>query len=193
MGSVGGRGKREGMVGRLTRPHAPRGRSPRDQVRELQRRRWIAAKRSPQRRFHASYDRIYRPDILWEAWRRVKRKRASYLQREPSVRSMKRARVNELTSRRWHGVKDARVLIRKLNPVLRGWGSYFRTGNAARRFKPVDSHVGGRLKRLQVKRKGRTLRAGEAAHWTREFFESLGLHRLRGTVNYPGPPFWETV
>jgi len=128
---------------------------------------------------------------LWVA----KRKRVYYLQREPSVRSMKRvrARVNELTSRRWNGVKDVRVLIRKLNPVLRGWGNYFRTGNAARRFNQVDSYVWWRLTRFQIKRKGRNLRAGEAAHWTREFFESLGLHRLRGTVKYPGTPFWETA
>lgn len=128
---------------------------------------------------------------LWVA----KRKRVYYLQREPSVRSMKRvrARVNELTDRRWNGVKDARVLIRKLNPVLRGWGNYFRTGNAARRFNQVDSYVWWRLKRFQIKRKGRNLRAGEASHWTREFFESLGLHRLRGTVKYPGTPFWETA
>ena len=34
------------------------------------------------------------------------------------------------------GVKDVRVLIRDLNPVLRGWGNYFRTGNAADEVQP---------------------------------------------------------
>jgi len=125
---------------------------------------------------------------LWEQ----KRKRLYYLQREPSVRSMKRvrARVREFTDRRWNGVKDVRVLIRNLNPVLRGWGNYFRTGNAARRFNQVDSYVWRRLKGFLVKRKGRALRAGEAKDWTRDFFVSLGLHRLRGTVRYPATPFW---
>ena len=124
---------------------------------------------------------------LWEQ----KRKRVYYLQREPSVRSMKRvrARVKELTDRRWNGVKDVRVLIRNLNPVLRGWGNYFRTGNAAGKFNVVDSYVWWRLKRFLMKRKGRNLRAGEAAAWTRDFFVSLGLHRLRGTVQYPAPAF----
>ena len=42
-------------------------------MRQLQRRLWVAAKRSPERRFHALMDRIWRRDVLQEAWRRVKR------------------------------------------------------------------------------------------------------------------------
>lgn len=49
----------------------------RDNVGKLQRRLWAAAKRSPERRFHALYDRIYRADILVEAWRRVRAKRGA--------------------------------------------------------------------------------------------------------------------
>ena len=37
-----------------------------------------------------------------------------------------------------------------------------------------------------TKRKSRHLRAGEAGRWSSEFFHNLGLHRLRGTVRYPG-------
>lgn len=43
-----------------------------------------------------------------------------------------------------------------------------------------------RLCRLRVKRKGRHLQPGEAMSWTREYFESLGLYRMRGTISYPG-------
>jgi RNA-directed DNA polymerase len=39
--------------------------------------------------------------------------------------------------------------------VLRGWGQYFRTGNAADKFVEVDRYVAWRLKRLRIKRKGR--------------------------------------
>jgi group II intron reverse transcriptase/maturase len=48
-----------------------------DKVRQLQRRLWVAAKRSPKRRFHALMDRIWRRDVLQEAWRRVKKNRGS--------------------------------------------------------------------------------------------------------------------
>ncbi len=114
--------------------------------------------------------------------------RRYYLQRWPSVRSLKRVRqrVKELTGRERNGVKDVRVIIRDLNPVLRGWGNYFRTGNAARKFLQVDTYVWSRLRGFLVKRKGRHLRPGEATAWNRDFFHGHGLHRLRGTVRYPG-------
>ena len=44
-----------------------------DKTRELQRKLYLAAKRSRNRRFHALYDRIFRPDILWRAWNEVRR------------------------------------------------------------------------------------------------------------------------
>ena len=43
-----------------------------DKVRELQRKLWVCAKQSKTRRFHAWYDRIYRSDVLWKAWVRVR-------------------------------------------------------------------------------------------------------------------------
>jgi RNA-directed DNA polymerase len=46
-------------------------------VRELQRRLWVAAKRSSGRRFHALFDRIWRGDVLREAWQRVQRNRGA--------------------------------------------------------------------------------------------------------------------
>jgi RNA-directed DNA polymerase len=33
---------------------------------------YLCAKENPKRRFHALYDKVYRSDILAEAWRRVK-------------------------------------------------------------------------------------------------------------------------
>jgi RNA-directed DNA polymerase len=114
-------------------------------------------------------------------------RRVYFLHRWPSPRAMKRVRqrVRELTDRRWCGVKDIRDVIRRVNPILRGWGNYFRTGNAADKFTQVDRYVVERLRGLMIKRRGRNLHAGQAKGWTREWLEGHGLHRLRGTIRYP--------
>jgi group II intron reverse transcriptase/maturase len=119
---------------------------------------------------------------IWEKSGR----RLYFLHRWPSQRSMQRLRqrVKELTPRsRCHA--DLRAVIADLNPVLGGWGQYFRTGNAAKRFNQLDTYVWQRLRGLRLARKGRHLRPGEVKRWTRESFWNLGLHRLRGTVRYP--------
>jgi hypothetical protein len=122
-------------------------------------------------------------------WEREGR-RVYFLQRWPSQRSMRsvRQRVKERTGRNRNGVKDVRVLIHDLNPILRGWGTYFRTGNAARKFNRMDEYVWKRLRGFMYKRHARHLRAGQSEQWTRDFFWNLGLHRLRGTVRYPEHP-----
>lgn len=110
-----------------------------------------------------------------------------YLHRWPSTRSMKRIRgkVKALTGHNRVGVKDIRVVIRDLNPVLRGWASYFRTGNAAEKFRHVDIYVRRRLVRLLIGRHGRGLQADRVSTWTEEWLWGLGLYRLRGTIRYP--------
>jgi len=120
---------------------------------------------------------------IWEE----QRKRVYFLHRRPSRRSMQRIR-DKIRGKAHRGRchADLRDVIGDLNPILRGWGNYFRTGNAARSFNQIDTFVWQRLRGLRIKRKGRQLRAGEAQRWTRNFFHALGLHRLRGTVRYPG-------
>src|SRR5579859_585595 len=119
---------------------------------------------------------------LWEQKRLVR----YYLQRWPSVRSMKRARarVKALTGRSQVG-QELDAVIRRLNLYLRGWGNYFRTGNAADKFVELDRYVAWRLRRLLIKKRGRNLRAGQADRWTRTWFHDQGLHKLMGTIRYP--------
>jgi RNA-directed DNA polymerase len=116
------------------------------------------------------------------------RQRVYYLHRWPSQRAMAqvRERVRKMTPRR-RCHEDLRTVIADLNPVLRGWGNYFRTGNATDRFVQLDRYVVDRLRALRLRRAGLAPYAG--AHttvWHRPFFEALGLHRLRGTIQYPG-------
>jgi RNA-directed DNA polymerase len=119
---------------------------------------------------------------LWEQKQIIR----YYLHRWPSQRAMKRlrAKVRLRTGRNRAGT-DIRDVIADLNPVLRGWGNYFRTGNAAIKFGQADRYVVRRLRTLMVKKRGRNLRAGQAQAWTEEWFNGHGLHRLRGTVRYP--------
>ena len=80
---------------------------------------------------------------------------------------------------------QVRVVIAHLNPLLRGWGNYFRTGNAATKFRQAGDYVVHRLPSLMIKKGGRNLRAGQARAWTEEWFNGHGLYRLRSTVRYP--------
>lgn len=83
--------------------------------------------------------------------------RRYYLQRWPSARSMKRVRAK----------------IRE------------RTGRERGGVKDTRSSL-TRLRRLLVRRYGRNLRPGQAEQWTSDWFRAQGLHRLRGTIRYPG-------
>ena len=83
-----------------------------------------------------------------------------YTQRWPSPRAMQnvRRRVHELTDVRGNRAKDVTEVIAALNPVLRGWGNYFRTANANREFIKVDRHVRRRLTRWMWRRCGQRAR-----------------------------------
>jgi group II intron reverse transcriptase/maturase len=115
--------------------------------------------------------------------------RREYLFRWPSPRAMTRIRerIRELTDRRrWAGMKDIRDVIQQLNPVLRGWGHYFRTGNASLKFQQIDSYVWQRLIRLLAKRGGDRRAPLLIREWPLpRFVKEHGLHRLLGTIRYP--------
>lgn len=113
--------------------------------------------------------------------------RRYYLHRWPSQRAMKtlRGKIKTLTGRHRLGIGDIRELIAALNPILRGWGNYFRTGNSTLKFIQLDRYVAWRLKRLLIKKRGRNLRAGQAERWTRQWLHQQGLYCLMGTIRYP--------
>jgi RNA-directed DNA polymerase len=113
-----------------------------------------------------------------------------YLFRWPSPRAMTRIRatVRELTDRRrWAGLQDIRQVVEVLNPRLRGWGNYFCTGNASWKFQQVDRYVNQRLVRLLPHVRDWRRRPFDLREWApARFAKDLGLHRLVGTIRYPG-------
>lgn len=107
-----------------------------------------------------------------------------YLQRWPSARAMNRirARIRELTDRRYSGLPiDAAV--DRLNPVLRGWGYYFRVGNSARKFAQIDGYVHERLAILACNKHQLSGRKW-VSRFNGEWLRRLGVHTLGGNVNY---------
>jgi len=110
--------------------------------------------------------------------------RAHYMQRWPSPKATKklRDRVRELTGKRQSG-KEVKQIVAELTPVLRGWGNYFRTGNADREFNKMDYFVVKSLRRWQYRRGGQ--RPTKREPFTGDQLHGMGLHKLMGTVKYP--------
>ncbi len=112
--------------------------------------------------------------------------RLHFMQRWPSPKAMNhlRERIHQLTSVRHNRTKDVKEMIQSLNPVLRGWGNYFRTGNANRKFTEADNYVHSRIMRWQWRKGGQRSRI-RFDQWPPDRLHRMGLHRLRGTVTYP--------
>jgi RNA-directed DNA polymerase len=107
-----------------------------------------------------------------------------FMQRWPSPKATKklRDRVRELTGKQQSG-KDVKRLVAELTPVLRGWGNYFRTGNADREFNKMDYFVVRSLRRWQYRRGGQRVTKREP--FTGDQLYGMGLYKLMGTVKYP--------
>ncbi len=105
-----------------------------------------------------------------------------YLQYWPSRRANQRvrARINALTARRSRLKEPVRSIVADLNLVLRGWGAYFRVGNAAQTFRFLDEYVRERLSLFLQKKAGRSGRRWKVH--TPDFFRALGVYHLSGTV-----------
>ena len=114
-----------------------------------------------------------------ESWRWPGR---YYLQRWPSTRAMAavHGKVRDATSVRQVG-RSLTSVVADLNPLLRGWGGYFRHGNSARKFSTLDSYVQERLAILDNARRGRSGRSWGLCH-NSAWYSRLGVYRLSGTI-----------
>ncbi|MFJ5680631.1 group II intron reverse transcriptase/maturase [Streptomyces sp. NPDC093097] len=105
-----------------------------------------------------------------------------YLQRWPSARAMRvlrdKVRAATVISK---AERPLSAVVADLNPVLRGWGAYFRNGNSGRKFNAIDGYVHERLAILASRKDGLRGR-----NWTTRFtygwITRLRVYRLTGTV-----------
>ena len=90
--------------------------TPQDKSRELQRELYRAAKRSRSRRFHALYDRIFRPDVMWRAWEEVRKNGGSAGVDGVTIEDIEREGVDEFLEQITEDLKAGRY---RPQPVLR--------------------------------------------------------------------------
>lgn len=118
---------------------------------------------------------------LVQSWKH----RRWYCQMWPSRRAMAviRAKIKAITAPRSRLKRPIGALVAELNPVLRGWGNYFRWGNSSRHFNRIDSYVHERLALFDSKKRQRSGRRWGQVN-TYAWVSRLGVHRLSGTIRY---------
>ena len=121
---------------------------------------------------------------LVKSWRTGTR----YCNRWPSQRAMAsvRAKIKAITAPRSRLPWATEQLVAELNPVLRGWGNYFRWGNSTTKFVQIDRYVHERLALFDSKKHQRAGRGWGQMH-ANTWLDTLGVCRLTGTVRYGAP------
>jgi group II intron reverse transcriptase/maturase len=117
-------------------------------------------------------------------WLRSWRNRARWVARLwPSQRSLKaiRAKVKEVTAPRAKLHRPVEDIVKELNPIVRGWGAYFRRVGTSRQMAQIDRYVVRRLE-LFVRKKHHWVRAWETSA-DRAWQQRVGLYRLSGAVS----------
>jgi RNA-directed DNA polymerase len=121
---------------------------------------------------------------LKESWRWPGR---WYVHKWPSTRAMTaiRQKVKEVLAPRWLLATSLADRVRAVNPLVKGWGQYFRVGTSTAKFRAVDRYVVQRFAVfLRNKHQWRAL--GLSSSRVHNELAAAGLHRLSGTVRYSG-------
>jgi RNA-directed DNA polymerase len=109
-----------------------------------------------------------------------------YCHRWPSRRAMAsiRAKIKAITAPRYRLKEPVDALVQELNPVLRGWGNYFRWGNSAKQFSQIDGYVYSRLVLFDMKKRQKRGRWRMRRKYTNHWYPRLGVSRLAGSIRY---------
>jgi hypothetical protein len=93
-----------------------------------------------------------------------------------------RDRIKAITAPRYRLREPVQSLVDGVNRLLRGWGTYFRIGNASRQFQQVDDYVCQRLVLFLSKKMGR--RGRQWGRYSEAVYRALGVYQLSGTVGW---------
>ena len=98
-----------------------------------------------------------------------------------------RIKIKQVSSPRARLPLPAEDIVKELNPVLRGWGAYFRGIGTSRQMTQIDRYVIRRLALFMRKKHHRP-----AMHWARcnnlDWQRRVGLYRLAGCITATAPP-----
>jgi group II intron reverse transcriptase/maturase len=73
--------------------------------------------------------------------------------RRPRDKARKRFREEIRQRTRRQQPKNLEMVIQSINPVIRGWGNYFKDGTVKKLFRELDGYIRGRLRSFQAKRR----------------------------------------
>ena len=111
--------------------------------------------------------------------------RKFYLQKWPGQKAMNRLRskIKDVLNRRSTLTWSLDFLIDVLNPMLRGWMSYFKYGNSSKKFSQIDRYIQERLALWWSKKRNKSGR-----RWGIDFtyvkYKESGIQILTGNVVY---------
>jgi RNA-directed DNA polymerase len=104
--------------------------------------------------------------------------------RRPGNKAKKRFKAEIKQRTRRQQPKSLKEVIQSINPVIRGWGNYFKGGTVKKLFEELDGYIRGRLRSFRVKR-----RTWKVLLYTipKSLFEKLGLFSLASLLKKPSP------
>jgi RNA-directed DNA polymerase len=73
--------------------------------------------------------------------------------RRPKDKAVKKFKAEIKHRTRRQQPKNLEMVITSINPVIRGWGNYFKDGTVKKRFEELDGYVRARLRSFRAKRR----------------------------------------
>ena len=120
-------------------------------------------------------------------FRRVKTRRGKWgVRMTPTVKARKSLLSKLKEEFRRHKSQPVERVVERINPILRGWASYFRIGHSGRNFGYVKDWVEKKIRRHLMRARKR--KGFGWNRWSRQWlYQTLGLYGDYGVRYYQNP------